>query len=147
MEILIISFSIQSRSNMGVNMTGKMKGSDRSTGHYFEPWILNQRQGKKLLDERTTKPGVPYFVKETWLGELCLPVIEAQYGLQLLFTCRLCIKKRKKRKQKIMIIIIRRNKKYRRKGRKHFCQNFNYFRNTLSFQLAACFFQSMPTCM
>ena len=46
-----------------------------------------------------------------------------------------------------MIIIIRRNKKYRRKGRKHFCQNFNYFRNTLSFQLAACFFQSMPTCM
>ena len=130
-----------------VNMTGKMKGSDRSTGHYFEPWILNQRQGKKLLDERTTKPGVPYFVKETWLGELCLPVIEAQYGLQLLFTCRLCIKKRKKRKQTIMIIIIRRNKKYRRKGRKHFCQNFNYFRNTLSFQLAACFFQSMPTCM
>ena len=36
--------------------------------------------GKKLLDERTTKLGVSYFIRETWLGELCPPVIEAQYA-------------------------------------------------------------------
>lgn len=40
--------------------------------------------GKKLLDECTTKLGVSYFIRETWLGELCPPVTEAQYGLQLL---------------------------------------------------------------
>ena len=43
--------------------------------------------GKKLLDERTTKLGVSYFIRETWLGELCPPVIEAQYAVFSLNFC------------------------------------------------------------
>ena len=57
--------------------------------------------GKKLLDERTTKLGVSYFIRETWLGELCPPVTEAQYGLQLLLNyLQIVHKEAKKEKAK-----------------------------------------------
>ena len=69
-------------------MTGKMKGSDRSTPQsvwtlsidwpLFRALDFKTEAGKKLLDERTSKPRVSYFIRETLLGELCLPVIEAQ---------------------------------------------------------------------
>lgn len=56
--------------------------------------------GKKLLDERTTKLGVSYFIRETWLGELCPPVIEAQLWTSVVAYLQIAHKEAKKEKAK-----------------------------------------------